>query len=504
MSRETEALILLEEVRRRDEEHHLTTASFRSYNSLAAIVQFDVEYEDDHQAPQEEHNVDDQQSTASSDRTSGWDRYRWRWLMLFVFLPSFLVKSSQRSTIPVIPEFVRKTLNGTDAQIGSVVASVGLGRLLANLPAGQLVGTCGSYRGLLASCCLLTLAWCLAASSRSVSVMVASGLIEGSGLAVWQLSRQDMVTSQISVHDGRGTVQANIGGLERLSSVFGPVAGGYAAHHFGLRAPFWLKAMVAAISGVFFCTMISMGLTRHHQYEAMEGAENVKISLHDTEQHASGWWSKTLSSFCSTFKLIFRENVHVFKLISLFVLFMPIARETRLILIPLKAMELGFGPKAIGLLTSITFVVDSCMFPIAGLLMDRFGRKVAGVPSALLLAVSYLLAPWTTNIVSLTLVSALGGLGNGLSCGIMNAVGSDLAPSKKDHNRQRAMFLALYRTIADTGIFMGPFFAGIISQVFSLQDGFYVIAATTTVAALWLAFVMPETRWLAVLSTARS
>ena len=58
-------------------------------------------------------------------------------------------------------------------------------------------------------------------------------------------------------------------------------------------------------------------------------------------------------------------------------------RSSRSLLLPLKAAEIGLQPAAIGLLVAASFACDSALFPAAGWIMDRFGRRSAGIPSLL-------------------------------------------------------------------------------------------------------------------------
>ena len=383
----------------------------------------------------------------------------------FILLPSFLLKSSQRSTIPVIPLLVRNKLNGTDQQIGVVLASVGLGKLLGNLPSGQYVGYYGSSRGLIWSCVLLSLAWLLAATSPHVIGLLCSGGMEGLGLALWQVSRQNLVTSKIGKDQGRGKVQATVGGLERLSSVVGPSVGGYVALRYGLRAPFFLKAGLLALDALIFQLWRTLGLT-----DVPEGYHREEPRVPEQTRP---------SSFFTNVSSTLEHHWKRLSVVSVWVMLLPIARETRLFLIPLRAMDLGMGPHEIGLLTSITFIVDTGMFPLSGYLMDAWGRKYVGIPSGVLMALAYMLAPWATNVRTLTLVSALGGMGNGLSGGVLTSVGSDMAPETND--LQRAMFLGMYRTISDAGIFLGPLVSGVVAERLTTHMAFYVIASLDVV-----------------------
>ena len=106
-----------------------------------------------------------------------------------------------------------------------------------------------------------------------------------------------------------------------------------------------------------------------------------------------------------------------------------VIRSARNVLIPLYgADQLGLGAADIGVVTSLSYSVDMLMFYPAGLLMDRFGRKFASVPSFLVQAVGIAAIPLTGSFAGLAAVAVLIGFGNGIGSGTMLTLGSDLAP----------------------------------------------------------------------------
>ncbi len=93
-------------------------------------------------------------------------------------------------------------------------------------------------------------------------------------------------------------------------------------------------------------------------------------------------------------------------------------------------------------------VVDVSMFFPAGMLMDRFGRKVAAVPSFGLMALGIGLIPFARSFdfLTLLLVTMIIGFGNGLGSGLMMTLGADLAPPGA-----AGEFLGFWRLIGDIG-----------------------------------------------------
>jgi len=59
------------------------------------------------------------------------------------------------------------------------------------------------------------------------------------------------------------------------------------------------------------------------------------------------------------------------------------------VIIPLQAQDLDLTPDQMGYVVSAGFFVDSAVFPLAGVLMDQYGRKYAGIPSTIIMGCGF-------------------------------------------------------------------------------------------------------------------
>jgi MFS family permease len=185
---------------------------------------------------------------------------------------------------------------------------------------------------------------------------------------------------------------------------------------------------------------------------------------------------------------VFKEHRGVFKRVAFFVFCMMIGRESRNVLFPLKALDLGLDAEQIGQMTAASYLLESCMFPFSGILMDKYGRKYSGVPAALIMSASFLLGPLANSYATLTAVNVLGGMGNGLSSGLLMTIGGDLAPDDA-----RAQFLAIYRVFCDSGVMLGPLASGLLTDELEVKWAFWTISMIAAIAALWMVLLVPET-----------
>ena len=70
------------------------------------------------------------------------------------------------------------------------------------------------------------------------------------------------------------------------------------------------------------------------------------------------------------------------------------------------------------------------LFYPGGAIMDRFGRVYVAVPAMIVLGLGFVLLPLTDGPVSVGVVAAIMGLGNGISAGIVMTLGADASPSE--------------------------------------------------------------------------
>ena len=164
-------------------------------------------------------------------------------------------------------------------------------------------------------------------------------------------------------------------------------------------------------------------------------------------------------------------------------------RAGRKIVIPLYgATALGLDVQQVGWIVSLAAAFDVSLFPVAGWIMDRFGRKWAIVPSFALQALGMALVPLTAGLLGLAAAASLIGLGNGLGSGTMMTLGADLAP-----RQAVGEFLGVWRLIGDGGAMGGPVLVGAVADVVSLPLATLAIAAVGAGAAFTFAFGVPET-----------
>lgn len=385
-------------------------------------------------------------------------------LILQVYLPTFILALCHGMLIPVLPIYAR-TFDTSYTLIGIVLASDGVGTLLGDVPAGLLIRRFGRKRVMILGILLEILSVLALFRAESILQVVLLRLITGFGHALWHVSRHAHLTG-ITLPYRRGRAIAVFGGVNRIGSFAGPAAGGALADAFGLRFPFVVYPCIAAMA------MVSSAIF-------VERVDRDATPARDVT--ARGPSPRLLD--------LFRSRSRQLAVAGAGQLMAQMARNARPIIIPLYAADvLGLDVQAVGWILSLSAAIDMTMFYPAGRIMDRYGRKVAIVPSFLIQAASIAAIPLTDGFSSLLLATCGIGLGNGLGSGTMMTLGADLAP-----RAAMAEFLGTWRLIGDAGRTGCPLVVGRLADVLNLGITAFAVAGSGLLAAGIFAFLVPET-----------
>ena len=395
----------------------------------------------------------------SSSRTSV--RSTVRSLMWSVYAPSFLLSFGQGILIPVLPGFAKEEMAASIGLIGLVIAARYIGTMIFDVPAGILVGRIGLRKTMTAGVLLFGIAAIWAGMSPNFSSLMAARLLAGASYALWSISRHSYIAAAVPM-DVRGRALAVFGGLSRIATILGPLIGGILAEFVGIRVPFYAQATVAIF------TLLMILVTAKNMVEPQQTGMRRNVF-------------KELGSVISTHRSDFATA-------GVAAIALQFLRSGREFLIPVWGEEIGLGKDQIGYIATISFAVDSMMFPLVGYSMDRWGRKSTGIPAFLVLGIAVALIPQTGTFGALLAVGLLAGLGNGLSSGFVLITGTDLSPKNNPGG-----FLGVWRFISDTGGASGPVAIGGLAQIVTIGVASLATAGIGAFGAFMLIFIVKET-----------
>ena len=370
-----------------------------------------------------------------------WQMYRS--LALSIYLPALLMSFCQSSILLAIPLFAIDL--GGSVSIAALVFSLrGLGNMAADVPAGYGVSRFGDKFMMLVGIALMAIMGIASSQAESALQLAGAAFIFGSAMAIWLVARVTHISAFVADHQ-RGKAISAMAGLQRFGNLMGPIVTGVVAHHFGFQWVFILVSAIACIAFIFIVVFVPK--SNQHGSEAKRGL--LHIVPYILVGHSRTFLTAGLAIFC-----------------------LAILRAARQLLIPLWGNAIGLNASEIGLIMGIAAGADMAMFPVAGYMMDNWGRKQAAVCCMGVIAVALAMLPWTSSFLSFCLFAMLAGIGNGLGAGINVVLGSDFAPE-----HERGEFLGVWRLVGDTGSFSGPVIVGLATQMLYLGSVFPLIAS---------------------------
>ena len=365
-----------------------------------------------------------------------------------VYLPALLYGLGQGAIAPVIA-LSALDLGASVGVASVVVGALGVGQLLADIPAGALTTRIGERRAMLLATLLVCGALVVCVLAPNVWLLgLAIGLTGAAG-AVWQLARQAYLTEAVDP-SMRARALSTLGGVNRIGTFIGPFVGAGAMALGGTDAAYWTHIASAAMGALlllFLPDVTGRG----------SGGAAARIPVRD----------------------VVRRYRRVFLTQGTAVALVGCVRAARLAVIPLWGASIGLSSSTIALIFGLSSAVDMLLFYPAGKVMDRFGRVWVAVPAMVLMGLGLIALPFTSGVVTFALVAALLGLGNGMSSGLIMVLGADASPSDG-----RASFLGVWRLFADLGNGGGPLAIGGIAAVAGLATGAWVVGAAGLVGAV--------------------
>jgi MFS family permease len=386
--------------------------------------------------------------------------FRLRSLTVSVYLPTLLFAIGQGAVIPVIPLLARD-LGASVAVASLVVALRGFGTMGFDIPAGLLVSRVGERWAMVFATIALAAVAVMAALSPNIAVYAVLVFAMGCAWSVWLLARLSFVTDIAPVVQ-RGRALSLLGGVNRVGNFVGPFAGGFAAEFMGRDSALYVQAGLATAA----CAVL---------FFFVRGEPSSPADV----PHAGGAYQRL--------GRVVAENRRVFLTAGLAATAIGVLRSSRQAVIPLWGDNLGLSDAEIGIIFGVSSAIDMTLFYPVGVVMDRWGRKWAGVPCLLTMSVGLALIPLTGDFVSLLGASLLTSFGNGLGSGIVMTLGADFSPPIG-----RADFLGVWRLVADVGTAGGPALLGAVAAIAGLSAATVATGGLGLAGAAVMAFLVTE------------
>ncbi len=375
------------------------------------------------------------------------------------FGPSLLFGIGEGAILPIIPLSARD-MGSSLAGAALVVALIGIGSLVSNIPASLITAKFGERLGMVGAAVLSLIALLLCVFATGLLQFGVGIFLIGAASAVFNLARQSYLTEAVPPFL-RARAMSTLGGVGRIGLFAGPFIGALVIHLVGLAGAYWVAVVAVAGAG------------------------------------ALAWWLPDLVSSqgapsaapMPTVRSLMLAHRKVFLTVGIGVLLVSAVRSSRQVVVPLWADSLGLNPAVTSVIYGLSGAIDMLVFYPAGKVMDRKGRVWVAVPSMALMGISLLLMPLTTGALSLLLVALLIGFGNGIGSGLIMTLGADYSP-----RHGRAQFLGIWRFLSDIGGSSGPAILAGLTAVVTLSFGIAATGLLGLAAAAVLGYWVPRNK----------
>lgn len=324
------------------------------------------------------------------------------------------------------------TFGVTSTLVGMLVTIFGIGRLLANFPAGWLSQNIGR-RPLLVTGPLIV-------AAGSLGAALTSGFVE---LCFWRFvqgvgSGMYLTVSLAALADiSTPATRARIVGLYQfalqMGATLGSVFGGFTAKLFGLTAPFWAMLLISLATALV--ALFSFRDSKPPPSRSLSGA----LATEKRGMFSASFLGISFVS-CVAF---FTRTACMFQLIPL------MGQDT----FGLDVSQIGIG---IGIIAGTMMLV----MPFNQLLIEKVGARMAVVYSMLGMGIGLAVIVIGPQQYWFWLCMVLYGLTGGLNAPAVGAYSIAVLP-----RRQYGAGLGMQRTISDIGYVAGPVIVGLVDDL---------------------------------------
>jgi len=368
------------------------------------------------------------------------------------------------SIVPALALYAR-SFGVAQSAIGLAIAVYGLARFLVAVPAGRLADSLGRRTTLAVGGLVSTLGNVLCAIAPTYPAFVGARFVAGAGAAL-VLTTGLIVLADISTPSNRGRMMSVYQGVFIFAVGIGPFPGGLLATHWGLAAPFLAYAATSLVASAV--AWLAIPETRPARPAGEVEASEIP--------------------FRAQLRLL---TVHRgFLLVSLIAFVNAVARTGALFnIIPILARDrLALDPDRIGFGLALASVVGLALAYPAGVLVDRYGRKIIIVPATVLSGISLLLFLMAPTYAWFLVACAAWSVAMGISGAAPAAYAADTAPAGMS-----ASALGTYRMLSDLGYVVGPIALGLTADLTGANAALAATAVMLTAVALLFARLAPET-----------
>ncbi|GAA2881159.1 hypothetical protein GCM10010472_44040 [Pseudonocardia halophobica] len=364
---------------------------------------------------------------------------------------------------PVLPAFAQE-LGIDPVGLGLLVGGFGLGRIVANIPAGYAGTRVNRLHLLVGGATGVVVLSSMTGLATSFGGVLALRILTGAAAGVAMTSGQTLVADSVR-SESLTRAMATMQGLQLTGAAVGPAIGGVTASLLGLRAPF---VVAGAACAVFVLWIVLSPRLRRRLVDAGAVAPSEPATAAAPPRRTGGLVAACLVGFSAFFCRFGVQQA----------------------LLPLVALQtVGLSVGVLGLVFFGIAVANVLCLLTVGRLTDRLGHQRTIVGSSLGAAVVIALFVLPVGPPAFVGLCLLFGVATGVGGPIPAAY---LARITQDVRRGPA--IGLYRTCGDLGGVLGPLMVGVVGSLWGLPGAALVSAAVPTLAAVGFGLLTTRAR----------
>jgi MFS family permease len=378
-----------------------------------------------------------------------------RELALPVYVPSLLFAAGEAGLIPLIPASAEKL--GADIPTAALVAGLVLiGTLVADLPAATIVNRFGERVSMIWAAFIAAAGTLLAVFATTIYMIGFGVFLLGMTAAIFGLARHSYI-AETAPKEYRARALSILGGMFRAGAFIGPLVGALVIQNFGIENIYWMSVVFCSLAGIILLST---------KPEKMPNTP---------PNRAGGIWAVAKIEKKKLFTLGIASSLLTF------------LRTVRHLALPLWALHIDLDLTTTALIIGLAGAIDFALFYNGGQVIDKYGRRVAAVPTILAIGAGIACIPFTTDASSFAIVAVALAVANALGSGLVLTIGADLAPEGS-----RNEFLAVYRLLLDGGIATAAPAISILTIAVGLSTGLFALSGLALIGAYLMNHYLPK------------
>ncbi|WP_231702692.1 MFS transporter [Desulfocucumis palustris] len=348
------------------------------------------------------------------------------------------------------------------ARTSLVISVFAFTRLLLDIPSSFLTRRLNLEWVLCWGAVLVIAGSLITALAPDYSFLLLGRAVAGGGSALTIISAVVMLNKKADSQN-RGSLLATYQAFLLGGVSLGPALGGLAAYAFNWRAAFWTGCLAGLLALACNIGLLRKPVNGESRPAVRDDGECGVQNINNNSRLERTFWIDVIAVNFVTFVLLF------------------VLEGFNNTIIPLYGSRvLGLEPGVLGIILGAMAVVRFAVSLFGGVLSDKYGRGAILIPCLLVAGIGTMCLKFADTTAVFVIVAALfafGRMGNNINLALLG----DVTPPDR-----MGMMIGINRFFCDLGLVLGPWFLGMVVDIWGFEASGIVVGA----AAWLMAFIV--------------